>query len=88
LNCDETILAGDAVTPKRVPVSLTTDQTREFDHVDGSQPDLSPILLGPLDGDAQIPRLDGPLMRTARRRRAFTANLAGSTLSPGAEAPN
>jgi hypothetical protein len=54
------------VTPKRLPVSLTDiDQTREFDHVDGSQPDLPPILLGPLDGDAQGSSLDGPLMRMA-----------------------
>jgi hypothetical protein len=59
-------LAGGAVTPKRLPVSLTeTDQTREFDHVDGSQPDLPPVLLGPRDGDAQVSSLDGPLMRKA-----------------------
>ncbi len=38
---------------------------KEFGHVDGSQPDLSPVLLGPLDGDAQVSSLDGPLMRKA-----------------------
>jgi hypothetical protein len=52
---------GETIAGQRIHI----DQTKEFDHVDGYQPDLSPILLGPLDGDAQVSSLDGPLMRKA-----------------------
>jgi hypothetical protein len=48
--------------------------------VDGYQPDLSPILLGPLDGDAQVSCLDGPLLR-----RHNAAHPAGFPFEPRRE---
>jgi hypothetical protein len=64
--CEETIFGERRSDPETIAGQHRgIDQTKEFGHVDGSQPDLSPVLLGPLDGDAQVSSLDGPLMRKA-----------------------